>query len=170
MITATVVLQGRLQATAALSQVKIQSADIDAIDTAIDEINGEVIAGDTFDKLDATEVTKLALELAIENKGVDVPVDAPFSDYPGYVDSIMQGAGTYSADFLGFDWVPVDILYTITVTAIEHGLGETDSLKVDVKNDTGDSVRTHVNVAVDGTVTITANYNFDGSYIIVGGA
>lgn len=77
---------------------------------------------------------------------------------------------TYDASFIGTDWTADGILYTITVTALEHGLGETDSLKVDVKNALGDSVRTHVNVAVDGTVTITANYNFVGSYIIVGGA
>ncbi|GHT29106.1 hypothetical protein AGMMS49995_11020 [Endomicrobiia bacterium] len=47
--------------------------------------------GDIKGKLEVTEITKGGIRNAIISKGVDVPTDAPFSAYAGYVNKIASG-------------------------------------------------------------------------------
>jgi len=119
----------------------IVQLDITPINTAIDVVNGEIIDDDTLAKLATTNSTKAAIESAIESKGVDVPLDTPFSAYPVLIGDIVQNDVTPindAIDALNGEIIAGDTFAKLTTTSNTKQAIETaiESKGVDVPSAT----------------------------------
>lgn len=68
--------------------------------------------GTTADKLNKVQSTKAAIKQAIIDKGVDVPNDTVFADYPAKIGAIESGGGTPSGGWQPQpDWWDIEALF-----------------------------------------------------------
>ncbi len=83
--------------------------------------------------------------------------------------NIMTGvAKKYAASFSAGSWVGSSAPYTFSIPALDHGLGATQDLLVNIKDNNGDVVEAGINVSAAGLVVISSNTQIDGRVVLIG--
>lgn len=83
--------------------------------------------------------------------------------------SFTVATHSYGADFLTTDWAGASAPYSITVSAVTHGLGTTDKLITAVYDDATphNLIGCDVTVSAGGDVVLLTDVKVNGSYVIM---